>query len=132
MLKTALMLGLIFVAAAARNTNAQDDVIQDNVRVFMRAKLNHAQRVLEGLAIEDYDAIAKSSQQLSLLSNAAQWQVFQTPEYVRRSAEFRDAADALTKSARDKNLDGAALNYVKLTMRCVECHKYVRTVGQAR
>jgi hypothetical protein len=66
------------------------------------------------------------------LSYGAQWQVFQTPEYVRRSAEFRRDADALKRSAEEKNLDGAALNYVKLTMRCVECHKYVRTVRQSR
>ena len=28
--------------------------------------------------------------------------------------------------AKAKNLDGATLAYVRLTMNCIECHKYVR------
>jgi hypothetical protein len=130
--RTVLLVGVFVVAAMVGNTNPQENDIRENAKSFMRGKLKHAQTVLEGLTLEDYDAIAKSSQELTLLSYAAQWQVFQTPEYVRRSAEFRRDADALKRSAEEKNLDGAALNYVKLTMRCVECHKYVRTVRPAR
>ena len=37
----------------------------------------------------------------------------------------------VVKSAKDKNLDGAALTYVELTRTCVKCHKYVREVRQA-
>lgn len=98
----------------------------------MRAKLQHAQKVLEGLTLEDYDLISDNAQKMSLLSNAAQWQVIQTPEYVRRSGEFRRATDALTAAAKRKNLDGATLAYVRMTIRCVECHKYVRSVRHAR
>jgi hypothetical protein len=48
------------------------------------------------------------------------------------SNEFRRIADDLVKSAKDKNLDGAALNYIELTMTCAKCHKYVREVRWAR
>ena len=34
--------------------------------------------------------------------------------------------DALTKSARDRNLDAATLAYVRVTKGCVDCHKFVR------
>jgi cytochrome c556 len=103
----------------------------DQVSQFMRAKLVHSQKVLEGLALEDFEMIAKNSQQMSLLSQAATWQVLQTPEYLQQSTEFRRTADALTEAARKKNLDGAALAYVELTMKCVNCHKYVRGVRMA-
>lgn len=72
--------------------------------------------------------IAKNSQAMSLLSLESNWQVLQTTEYLDRSKEFRRAADALTQAAKKKNLDGAALAYVQLTMNCINCHKYVRGV----
>ncbi len=99
---------------------------------FMRAKLMQSQKVLEGLVREDYDAIAKHSQEMSLLSQASNWQVLQTPEYRERSTEFRRSVDALTEAGKNKNLDGAALAYVEVTMKCVTCHKYVRRVKMAK
>ncbi|MFM9067470.1 MAG: hypothetical protein ACKOUR_09095 [Planctomycetota bacterium] len=104
----------------------------NKVSEFMRAKLLHSQRLLEGLTTENFDVIAKQSQELSLLSQAATWQVLQTQEYRDRSTEFRRAAEAVTEAARKKNLDAAALAYVDVTMKCVSCHKYVRHVRMAR
>jgi cytochrome c556 len=75
--------------------------------------------------------IAKNSQAMSLLSLETNWQVLQTAEYLDRSKEFRRTADALTQAAKKKNLDGAALAYVQLTMNCINCHKYVRDVRTA-
>ena len=102
-----------------------------NVQAFMEAKLQHSQAVLKGLATEDFDLIAANSQKVSLLSQAEQWQVIQTPDYVQRSTEFRREVDALTEAAKKKNLDAATLAYVKVTISCIECHKYVRSVRAA-
>src|SRR5262245_34386542 len=104
----------------------------NQVSEFMRAKLEHSQKVLEGLATEDYKMIARHSQELSLLSLAAQWNVLQTPEYAEQSAEFRRSVDAISKAAKKKNLDGAALAYMATTIKCVECHKHVRGVRMAK
>lgn len=104
----------------------------DKVAVFMRAKLEHSQKVLEGLTLEDFGKIAKHAQEMSLLSQASTWQVLQTPEYHDRSVEFRRSVDAITEAARKKNLEGAALAYVDATMKCVSCHKYVRRVKMSR
>lgn len=101
-------------------------------KVFMRAKLDHSQKLLESLVMEDFNGLAKQSQQLSLLSLAASWQVIQTPEYAQQSLEFRRAADAIHNAAEKKNIDGAALAYVEMTMKCVNCHKYVRGVRMAK
>ena len=105
---------------------------EDPVDAFMRAKLTHSKEVLEGLTLEDFDQIAKHGQELSLLSQAAAWNVLQTPEYKQHSLEFRRSADSLTKAAKNKNLDGAALAYVDVTLKCVNCHKYVRGVRTAQ
>lgn len=98
----------------------------DRVAVFMRAKLGHADRVLEGLAVADYAMIERAAQELSLASLDSNWQVLQTEDYVRQSAEFRRACDSLKRAAQEKNLDGATLAWVDVTLKCVQCHKYVR------
>lgn len=110
-----------------RAASQQEDKLQD----FMELKLDHSQEVLRGVVLEDFELIAKHSQELSLLSQAASWRVFQTTEYLQHSSEFRRTADALTEAARQKNLDAAALRYVDLTLKCVNCHKYVRGVRMA-
>ena len=112
--------------AASRLTAADSAVQTDQVAAFMRAKLGHSQNVLEGLAVEDFDLIDKGAQQLSLASEDASWQVLQTEDYARQSADFRRSCDSLRKAAKAKNLDGAALAWMEVTMKCVQCHKYVR------
>jgi cytochrome c556 len=101
---------------------------QKGNREFMRAKLKHSQEIIEGLALEDFNQIAKNAQQLSSLSQAMGWQVFPTEEYVVQSREFRRAVEALRNQAKEKNLDGAALAYLDVTMKCINCHKYVRKI----
>lgn len=116
----ALMLSIVGVVAVSHPAQP------NNVDEFMALKLNHAQDLLEALATEDFAGIAKHSQEISLLSQQATWQVLQTPEYNQHSSEFRRSADAVTLAAREKNLDAAALAYVDMTMKCFNCHKYVR------
>lgn len=98
-------------------------------REFMRQKLEFSKLLLEGLTIENFDLIAKNARALRTLSAAAEWEVPVIPnanEYIVYTAEFQRHCAELSKSAREKNLDAATLAYVKLTMSCVNCHKYVR------
>lgn len=98
---------------------------------FMRVKLKNSQEVLEGLVLGDFDKIAKNAQDMSLLSLAETWQVLETPQYIEYSRKFRKDADALAEAAKKKDLDRAAQLYTRVTLRCVECHKYVRDVRMA-
>ncbi len=123
------LVALLSIAFLTRPGHSGKD---DPVETFMRAKLVHSQNVVEGLTTEDFDMIAKGAQEMSLLSQATRWQVLQTPEYIRRGSEFRRAAEKLKTEAKEKDLDGALLAYVDVTMKCVECHKYVRGVQNAR
>ncbi|MGE0759901.1 MAG: hypothetical protein AB7F89_00485 [Pirellulaceae bacterium] len=99
--------------------------------LFMVAKLDHAKKVLEGLTMEKFDVIARHAQAMALLSQEQAWRVIQTEEYLQRSVEFRRSIDMLTEAAKKKNLDGATLAYVDATMKCIECHKYVRHIRHA-
>ena len=126
---TAAVAGWAWLTAGDRAVAAEQP---DQVAVFMRAKLGHSQNVLEGLALEDYDLVARGAHDLALASQASSWQVLQTEDYARQSAEFRRSCDALRTAAKARNLDGAALAWMEVTMKCVQCHKYVRSAERGK
>ena len=39
---------------------------------------------------------------------------------------FRRSAETMARRARERNLDGATLAYLDLTMTCVKCHQTTR------
>jgi hypothetical protein len=100
---------------------------------FMRMKLEYSKKVLEGLTLEDYPTISKNAQALKRLSEASEWEVPTIPnvtDYVVFTTEFQRLADEMNRKAKDKNIDGATLAYLRLTMNCVNCHKYVRQAAK--
>lgn len=109
-------------AAAANSQPESEKKVSD----FMALKLEHTQAVLDGLVREDFTKIDTHAQQISLLTHDEAWQVIQTPEYRRRSDEFRRTADNIAKAAQKKNIDGATLAYVEMTLQCVSCHRAIR------
>lgn len=104
----------------------------NKVNTLMRKKLEHSQKVLEGLALNDFDKIATHAGELIELSKAAEWRVHKTPQYELYSNEFRRNAEAMATAAKAKNIDGATLAYVDLTLGCVKCHKHVRELRMGR
>lgn len=105
---------------------------EQQVPALMKKKLEHAQQVLEGIALNDFDKIAAGAGDLIQTSKAAEWRVLKTAPYEVYSTEFRAAAETMRQNAKVKNLDGAALAYVELTLTCVKCHKHVREVRMAQ
>jgi hypothetical protein len=95
---------------------------------LMQKKLKHSQKLLEGLAVNDFDSLARNADELIQVSKEVEWKVMKTPQYELYSDEFRQHAETLHDKAKAKNLDGAALAYVELTLTCVRCHKHVREV----
>ena len=100
----------------------KDDKLHD----LMQRKLAASQKVLEGIALGDFDKIGKQADELIEVSKQTEWRILKTPQFELHSNDFRRIADNLAQNAKDKNLDGAALNYVELTLTCVKCHKYIR------
>lgn len=98
---------------------------RDSVLVFMRQKLAHSQKVMEGIVKQDYEAIAKHGNSMALLCLDESWTVLQNPEFMERSNEFRRTIQTLTKAARKENLDGCALNYLRMASQCFDCHKAI-------
>lgn len=102
------------------------DKVETTPTPFMLRKLDHSRDIVSGLAMEDFEMIAKNAQDLMALSQDAEWQVLTTPEYLKLSSEFRGSAERLREAASSKNLDGSTLAYFEVTLNCVRCHKYIR------
>jgi len=95
---------------------------------FMRLKLEPAKKILEGIALGDFQTIRTSSEQLRKLSLDADWMVMQTEAYSQHSKEFQSSLNLIRRMCDDSDLDGVTLAYMQMTMRCVQCHKMIRDV----
>jgi hypothetical protein len=98
----------------------------------MAEKLKQAQRLLDGLATNDFAKIAASADALMLISKAAEFTAVKTPGYEMHTNNFRRALEQIAKKAKDKNLDGATLGYVDMTLTCVRCHQSTREERNTR
>lgn len=93
---------------------------------FMRMKLEASQKVLAGLALEDYELIQEGAAKLEQMSTAEKWRVSRDPLYREHSIEFQRSTQRLVKNAKDGKLEAAALSWLEATMQCIECHKWSR------
>ena len=126
-----VILALLATSVLALKSHSQDAPKPNKRAEFMRMKLDYSKKILEGLVKEDFDAIVDGAGKLKRLSMAAEWEVPTIPnvqQYLPFTTDFQRIADDLQKSARAKNLDGATRAYPRMTINCVECHKYVRAV----
>jgi hypothetical protein len=97
-------------------------------QILMRDKLTYANKALEGLSVEDFNKVAESAEMMRIISKAASWYVIDNDEYARLSKNFQEQAADMERHAKEKNLDAAALDYMRISLTCVQCHKYMREV----
>ena len=97
-----------------------------NLTPLMHLKLDKSKAILEGLTMEDFEEIASNARSLRLLSTESGWNVIQSQEYAAQSRDFQRSTELIAEAAEDKDIHRAALGYVALTVRCVECHSYMR------
>jgi hypothetical protein len=91
----------------------------------MREKLAHSQKILEALVTSDWVGLEAHSLALEKLTEDRRWRVFNYPEYARHSAAFKQAAHDLHTAAVERDLEQAPKAYIAVTMRCIECHRYL-------
>jgi hypothetical protein len=129
---------LVAVAALAlsvphvrsQNPNQKDKVDTPplpNEAQIMQVKLQRAQAVLTALATEDYKALEENAASLVKISQATAFlRAYKTEEYEFQARVFQRSAQGIADKAAAKNLDGATLAYVDMTISCVGCHNHFR------
>jgi hypothetical protein len=121
-------LGMVLVLVGSVLSSEKQE---PNLRFIMQRKLDQAHSILEALITEDFETLEDSAGALRALSEEAGWFVITTPEYAERSSSFRRAVFEIEQSAKEKNLDRAALGYVDMTLQCVRCHQFLRGTARA-
>jgi hypothetical protein len=100
---------------------------------LMVAKLKESQALLEGLTLNDFAKVQKSAEELLKISQTAQMRkALNTPRYEQHANSFQRAAELVIEKAKAKNMDGATLAYVDMTLTCVRCHQHTREEGIGR
>ena len=138
-LRLSITLGALAVVAGWAIMGTEKAVSQDQSKkklpdakrdleqsTFMRKKLEASGQILEGLTTENAEMIARGAKTLVEMSAAEKWQVQHDVMYRQFSGEFQRSAKSLLDAAEKKNFDAAALKWMDTTMKCLECHKFVR------
>ena len=100
---------------------------------LMLQKLKESQTLLEGLALNDLAKVQASAEELLRISKAAQFRKrLTTAKYEYHANSFQRAAETVIEKAKAKNIDGATLAYLDMTMTCVRCHQHTREEGIGR
>jgi len=110
------------VVAAVMTANAGDRPPLNRV---MREKLVVTQKILEAVVTSDWTGLELSSRDLARLTDDPRWTMLKYPEYMRHSSAFKQAIEALHTAAAQRDLEATPNAYVSVTLRCVECHRYL-------
>jgi hypothetical protein len=112
------MAGVMFGLTASPNQGPE-------LNTVMREKLGHAQKILEALVTSDWTSLETHSRELEQLTRDPRWMVLKYPEYSKHSAAFVQAVQALHTAAAQHDLEDTPKTYVNMTLKCVECHRYL-------
>lgn len=116
----------LVLAAAALLVLAGDAQAQTAaLNRVMRQKLVDAQAVLSAVVTGNWRELERSSRALAKATEDPAWLVLQSPEYTKQSQAFVYAVNDLVEAASRRDAEAAPLAYAALTMRCVQCHRYV-------
>jgi len=115
------VIAAVLVLGAIDQANAQTAA---TTRV-MRQKLVDAQGVMAAVVTGNWVELERRSKALAKAVDDPAWLVFRTPEYAKQGEAFVRALNDLADTAASRDSDGASLAYVALTMRCIQCHRYV-------
>jgi len=102
------------------------------VNQVMREKLNHAQKILEAVVTSDWVSLETHSRELEQLTNDPRWMVLKYPEYARHSLAFVRAVQDLHRAAAQRDLEKTPQAYIAVTLRCVDCHRYLARLRIAK
>lgn len=119
----ALLALAVLVVVTVQAPGRAQDPSDETSREIMWRKLDLAHDVLDALALEDFEALEAYAEDLESLGTAGFLFILDTDEYRTRAENFRAAARALGRAAREENAEAGALAYMDLTLRCVRCHR---------
>ncbi len=114
------------VWANVRRQDQDEEAIKR--RDLMRTKLMYSQNIVEGLAVKNFALVRDGAREIDGVMRAIVIGPNDNPEYKQMAADLRMATDNLVRAADSGNLEASALRYFELTLRCIDCHEFLRRV----
>ena len=122
----------MLVAAVALATVTSASAQGPGVSSVMREKLQHTQKILEAVVTSNWTTLDAQTLALERLTDDPRWRVLKAPEYATDSRAFKDALRDLRTAAVARDLDKTPQAYAAMTLKCVECHRYLARNRMAR
>jgi len=116
-----LILGLLPTSALFAQTK-----IPNTTQMLMKQKLAATHGLLDGIISQDLESLKKHADLLKSISRVSTWHKSDSEMFMSYARSFQNAADFLVTSAQEKNQEGVALGYVRVTLECMQCHNFVR------
>jgi hypothetical protein len=124
---TAMCLFTICSVGKSQDPKTSDTKKLTSNQVLMRDKLVQMNRILEGLTLDKFDQVGESAKTLRMISRAASWHIADpTPRYELLSKNFQEQAVDLERHAKERNIDAATLDLVRINVTCAQCHQHMR------
>jgi hypothetical protein len=99
-------------------------------QLLMRDKLVQMNLVLEGLTLDKFDQVEVAGERMWMISKATGWHISdQTPRYQLLAKNFQETAGDLQRHAKEKNVEAATLDLVRLNIMCAQCHQHMRELA---
>lgn len=130
-----LLLGHVVPARVTQDQETQQEAQIEQTKSeirkqFMRGKLVSNQKIVEGLSLRDFALITEGADDVTSIVKGQHWFVVNTPEYQEYSQDMETAARRLKDAAQREDIEASALRYFDLTLKCIDCHQYIETLGQ--
>ncbi len=116
---TMTMMWTVSIFAETKNST-------NSVQVMMQDKLSHSQMILKGMTTENFDLILQNTKLLGLISKATVWHKSDNEDFRRHAANFQESVNFMEEQAKNKNLEGVTMGYMRLVFNCLHCHNLVR------
>jgi hypothetical protein len=132
---TLLTIAALIVTSVAKSQGNQSDKPKPPTsnQLLMRDKLTQMNRILEGITLDQYDQVEDAAEILRKISRAAGWHIVdQSPQYVRLSKNFQEQAVDLERHAKERNVEAATLDLVRMNVTCTHCHQHMREEAARR
>jgi hypothetical protein len=102
------------------------------LRGVMQQKLSHAHKILDAVVTSDWAALDENVKAMEQLTKDPRWMALRYPEYAQQSSAFVRAVQDLKIAASRRDLARTPDAFAALTLKCVECHRYLARARMAQ
>ncbi len=124
--------GFCILVTLAASTALAEESGDSHASYWMKKKLEYSERLLSGLATEDFEEIGQSARSMNALTRLERWVHATQPSYREELKQFRSANERIIRAADKEDLEESLSGFKQLTTSCVNCHKLVRDVRRSK